>query len=296
MKGLRDFSVDSSKVNLFGYLTGVFLISFTLAFVSGSFFIKLYDSNAVTGLGLVDDANISLSASESNIDFEITPNINNGLASGSHILTANTNVPTGYNLALGTTNTTNEFTAINGTVLAPTALTDNTWGFALEKVASSTPNNTIINGFNDSYDVPVPNLNNKWANPTTNSTIKNTTVSSSNDMTEVYYGVKADAATPSGVYTNTVKYSAVANVSSIPSPEILSVAPNSGPTSGGTAIEIVGTGFAVNDQSVTTVVRIDDVDCLNVSISTNTPISGQDTIYCNTPARTVGAKPVSVTT
>lgn len=99
-----------------------------------------------------------------------------------------------------------------------------------------------------------------------------------------------------GTYSNTVRYTAAANLNTIPTPSIASIAPDSGTTAGGTAIQIVGTGFTANNQSITTDVTIDDINRQNVSISSNTPTTGQDTIYCTTPANTEGKKDVTIIT
>jgi len=99
-----------------------------------------------------------------------------------------------------------------------------------------------------------------------------------------------------GTYSNTVRYTATTNLSSIPSPTIISITPDSGTIDGDTAIEIVGTGFTANNASVTTAVTLDGIDCANVTISSNTPTTGQDTIYCNTPANEPGFVDVVVST
>ena len=287
--------LSNKKADLSFAVAGVFMFSFLLSFIAGSLFIQPQDSQAVTGLGLVGDPNMALNTSSGSVSMEITPTSTGALTSGSHTLTASTNVPTGYNLNLNTTDTS-ALGVSSGTIDSPTALSNNTWGFALNRVSSSTAANTITNGFDTSYAVPNPSDTSKWANPSTSTVIKNTTQPATNDATVVYYGAKADMNLTAGTYSNTVRYTATANISTIPAPSILGISPISGTTAGGTAIQIVGTGFTVNDESVTTSVTIGGVICADVSISSNTPTTGQDTIYCNTPASTAGAKDVVVTT
>lgn len=288
--------LSHKKADLTFTATGVLMGSFILSFIAGSFLLQPHGSEAVTGLGLVGASTLSLNSSSSSVNMEITPASSGMLTSGSHTLIASTNVPTGYSLSLNTTTAVNNLTASTGTIAAPVALSNNTWGFALNKVSSSTAANTITNGFDTSYATPTPSVTSKWANPRTSTTIKNTTLSAANDATTVYYGAKADMALAAGTYSNTVRYTAAANLNTIPTPSIASIAPNFGTTAGGTAIQIVGTGFTVNNQSITTAVTIGGANCEGVSISSNTPTTGQDTIYCNTPASAAGAKDVVVGT
>ncbi|MFV0485502.1 MAG: IPT/TIG domain-containing protein [Candidatus Saccharimonadales bacterium] len=119
------------------------------------------------------------------------------------------------------------------------------------------------------------------------------TQSATNDITTVYYGAKTDTNLAAGTYSNTVSYTATPNLSVIPTPSVISVTPTNGTTVGGTMVQIVGTNFTVNDQSVTTAVAIGGQNCLNATISSNTPIAGQDSIYCNTPVHPT-ATPVDV--
>lgn len=216
------------------------------------------------------------------------PTANNGLASGSHTLTASTNVHTGYHLTLLAAAITQPtpLQATAGSFASPVVLANNTWGYAIANTG----------GFDASYTTPTPNTTSRWASPTTITTVKNTTTATINDQTTIYYAAKADITLPSGTYANTIRYTATANMTDIPVPTITSITPNSGTPLGGTQITIVGTGFTVNDQSVTTGVTLADQNCTNVSISSNTPTAGQDTITCNTPAHAAGAVWVRVFT
>ncbi|MFV0485518.1 MAG: IPT/TIG domain-containing protein [Candidatus Saccharimonadales bacterium] len=270
-----------------------FLACLILSFVASSMILQPQKSNAVTGLGLVDDPTMNLTASSSEVNMEITPTNTGTLISGSHTLTADTNMPSGYNLNLATVIPSTLSTS-TGTIASPTPLSNNTWGFATTQVSSSSAANTITNGFDASYAVPTPSATSKWANPTPTTTIKNTTQSTTGGSTTIYYGAKIDTNQTAGTYSNLVRYTATPNTTSLPSLSIISITPSSGPTTGGTAITIVGTGFTYNDQSVTRYVTIGGVACGNVSISSNTPIAGRDTIYCNAPANTAGTKGVTV--
>ena len=277
------------------------LFSFMMAFVLGSVFWVPQRSQAVTGLLLVPSASTtSISLSSDIVTLDILPSPTGALASGSHTATVYTDAPTGYNFSLNRLGPASpNLVSTSGSLSAPTTLANNTWGYAIAKVSTSTAANTIVNGFDASYTTPTPSGTSLWAGVTSSPVaIKNTTqaTGSSGDATVVYYGAKADLSITPGTYSHMITYTAVANLSAIPSPTIISVTPSSGSSAGGTAIQIVGTGFTVNDASVTTAVELDGLDCTSVTISSNTPVAGQDTIYCNTPAHAVGAVNVMVTT
>ncbi|MDR2063493.1 MAG: IPT/TIG domain-containing protein, partial [Candidatus Nomurabacteria bacterium] len=267
-----------------------------------------------------------MSTVNANISLSPNPFANEGVASTSSTVTLTTNVFTGYNLTLST-NSTNDnglvpqnvgsptplhtipIAAIGngtttGTITNPIVLTNNTWGFAIPKVASSSPTNTIINNFDTAYTTPKPNTTSKWASvPKQGSpvTIKNTAQAASNDSTIVYYAAKVGADLPPDEYKQTIMYTATANtdIGNIPAPTIISITPNQGPTTGNTNITIVGTNFTKYDQSITTSVTIGGKVCNNVQISSNTPSGqspSQDTITCITQDNTVGKKNVTVAT
>ena len=281
------------------------LITLSILFVSSGQNIAA----AATNLGLAENAYVAISVDSSNVILSPSPSTG-GLASGSVNITTSTNVMAGYNLRISAAvNTLNPMTPPNstpvtavgdgvttGTLLNPIALTDDTWGFALNAVSTSTPNNTILNGFDLSYNTPVPSNTSKWAQvPTIDTVIKNTTLAANEDVTTVYYGTKITNL-PIDTYVGTVTYSAVANAQSFSTPTIIRIIPNFGVTTGGTEIAIIGTGFTFDDQSITTAITIDGVACLDVSINSDSPFIGQDTINCTTPMHVAGAMDVIVHT
>ena len=276
--------------------TATFLSCFILSFVINSFAIQPQGTKAVTGLTLVSAPTMTLTANSSSVTINPNPSSNDGQASAATTLTASTNVPTGYNIMLSAPSISAQLAATSGTLASPIALANNTWGYALTKVSSSSSANTVVNGFDATYTAPIPSTTSKYANPTTPTVIKNTTVAASGEQTNIWYAAKANMALPSGAYTSTVTYTATANISTIPAPSITSVSPSTGSAAGGHTITIVGTGFTVNDQSVTTGVTIGGVTCRDVSISSNTPTTGQDTLWCDTSAHAAGVVDVVVTT
>lgn len=262
----------NSKFNTLFVPLAIFLSCFVLAFVAGSFVIQSQETKAVTGLELISSPAMTL-VSSSSVDLSVTPTTAGAVALGSHSIMASTNVPTGYSLSLATIGAP-AIAPTMGTIAAPTDLESNTWGYSLTSTGT-----------------------NIWVGLTAApAVIKNTTSLAANDQTTVYYGAKIDMTMRSGTYAHTVRYTATANLATIPAPTIISVSPNSGTTLGGTAVQIIGTGFTVNDRSVATGVTLDGTACTGVSISSNTPTTGQDTIYCNTPAHAAGAVSVAVTT
>lgn len=312
----------------------IFLLSFLATYITSSLIAtQPNNSHAATNLTLVSPTpTMTLSNTTPSVNLSISPTLSGASASSSHTITATTNMPTGYNLALTLLSSTHPnspapapsptLTSSSGTLSSPTILSSNTWGFAIPSVTSSTPSNTILNGFNtaDYYTIPVPHSSSKWAGlSSTLTTIKNTTASTTpnistggdgTDPTTIYYGARADFLLLAGTYTNTIEYTATANNANLPTPTITSITPTSGTTAGGTVVTIVGTGFTTNDESITHSVVLGPINadgspnttsggasCTNVSISSNTPSTNQDTIYCTTPSHpTAGAVDVHVAT
>lgn len=161
-------------------------------------------------------------------------------------------------------------------------------GVRNERSISATAANTITNGFDATYAVPNPLPESRWADPTTPTTIKRTESSAASDTTALYYGAKVSYSTLAGGYVSTVQYTATMNTMEFPSPTIVSVSPASGSAAGGTSIQIVATGLTLDDTSITSAVTIGGRDCRNVSISSDTPVVGQDTVYCTTPLKSEG--------
>lgn len=273
----------------------VFLFCFILSFVVGSITIRIHQANAVTGLGLVGEPSLSMNVSTDKESFNVTPSSDGSMMSGSHTVTVGTNVPTGYNLSISTTRLSDGIIPVMGTLGSPVALTNNTWGYAINRVASSTPTNTVVNGFDTVYSTPTPSVSSKWASPSVATTLRNTTQSAASSVTTIYYGAKVDFSLAAGRYDNTVKYTVESNMADIAAPSITSITPNSGDSAGGQQVVIVGSEFTTNDQSVTQKITIGGSDCTDVSISSNTPIAGRDTIYCTVPAHDFTSGPTKAT-
>jgi hypothetical protein len=148
------------------------------------------------------------------VSVSLTPTAGGVVSSSSDTVTVNTNNSAGYNLTLADTdaNTSlvsgaNSITAHTGTQTTPTALANNTWGYRVVGVG----------GFGaTAYSVESNNSSSTstWAGvPASGSpvTLKTTGTTATDDITTVYYGVKATASKPSGTYTDTVTYTATTN-------------------------------------------------------------------------------------
>ena len=142
----------------------------------------------------------------------LTPGASPVVSSASDTVTVSTNKSNGYNLTLADSNATttlvsgaNSIAAHTGTYAAPSALGTNSWGYAVAGGA-----------FDATYAAESSSTSSatKWAGvPATGAAqlIKTTAAPASGDTTTVWYGVKVDATKPTGVYTDTVTYTAVTN-------------------------------------------------------------------------------------
>lgn len=171
---------------------------------------------AATSVTSTIGAIISVFTTSGTVAINATPTAGGVQTIASDTVTVSTNDAAGYTLKLGETTAAstlvsggNSIVASAGTLAAPIAQVVNTWGY---RVDSST-----IGGFGATTTSPVSNAaisTIKFAAvPATASpdTIKATAATATNDTTSVFYGVAVNTATPSGSYTNSVTYTAVAN-------------------------------------------------------------------------------------
>jgi len=145
------------------------------------------------------------------VAISITPTSGGVVSSSSDTVTVNTNSSTGWNLTLADNDTdtdlesgANAFAAHAGTQATPTALANNTWGYRIVGVGgfgAGAYSGETNNGSSTSTWAGVPSS----ASP---NTIKTSGGTATNDTTTVWYGVKATSSQPSGVYTDTVTYTA----------------------------------------------------------------------------------------
>lgn len=142
----------------------------------------------------------------------VTPVSGGAQSSASDSVSVSTNNSAGYTLTLADSDATttlvnggNTISAHTGTFGAPTALANNSWGYAIAGGSFDGSYSTLSN---------VTGSTTKWAGvPATGSpqTLKTTAVTASGDATTVWYSVKADTTKPNGVYSDTVTYTATTN-------------------------------------------------------------------------------------
>lgn len=151
--------------------------------------------------------------SSGTVTMNITPVSGGSQSSVSDTVTVSTNNATGYTLTLADSDATttlangsDTLAAHAGTMAAPTALANNTWGFAVGGAG----------GFDASYTAltDASTSTTKWAGvPATGSpvTLKTTSATAASDVTTVWYSAKADTTKPNGAYEDTVTYTATTN-------------------------------------------------------------------------------------
>lgn len=145
------------------------------------------------------------------VNISITPTPGGVVSSSSDTVTVNTNSSTGWNLTLADNDTdtdlesgANAFAAHAGTFASPTVLANNTWGYRIVGAGgfgAGAYSGETNNGSSTST----------WAGITSSASpvqIKSSAGTATNDITTVWYGVRATSSQPSGVYTDTVTYTA----------------------------------------------------------------------------------------
>jgi hypothetical protein len=158
-------------------------------------------------------------ATSSTVNLTLNPAGSGVVSSASDTVTVSTNKSNGYNLSVADSDATtsltsgpNNLTASAGTKLAPVALVNGTWGFAV----ASTTTGIGTNGFDASYTAEnsAQGSTTKWAGmPASGSPVmlKTTATTATNDTTQVWYAAKVSTAQPTGTYTDTVTYTAITN-------------------------------------------------------------------------------------
>lgn len=157
---------------------------------------------------------ISLFSSSGTVNINATPTGSGVQTIASDTVTVSTNDTAGYVLKLGETTAasalvsgSNNVVASSGTQASPVAQVVNTWGYRVDGIGgflagpTAAVSNTAIGALKFAA-VPAT------ASP---DTLKTTATSAANDTTTVWYGIAVNTATPSGTYTNSVTYTAVAN-------------------------------------------------------------------------------------
>lgn len=172
-------------------------------------------SAAADSSNTVINANIGSTISVSSVSpvtINLTPGGSPVVSSASDTVSVSTNNSTGYYLTLADADANtnleagaNTIAAHSGTHAAPSALANNTWGYAVAGGnfdVSYTPENNNTSSTSVWAGVPAS------SSPVT---LKTTGSTASADTTTVWYGVRVDSTQPTGNYTDTVTYTATTN-------------------------------------------------------------------------------------
>lgn len=189
-------------------VTGVIASFSALALLASPAIASAATQSANTTISASIGSAISVTTSGT-VSVSLVPTSDGVVSSASDTVTVNTNNEAGYTLTLADSDTntnlvsgSNNIAAHAGTYAAPTALGNNTWGYAVEGGA-----------FDASY-APETNAGSsttKWAGMPSSAApqqLRSTSSTATNDITTVWYGVKATSSQPNGTYTDTVTYTA----------------------------------------------------------------------------------------
>jgi hypothetical protein len=177
--------------------------------------IPMFADAATTTVSSAVASVITVFTTSGTVNIDTTPTGSGVQTIASDTVTISTNDSAGYTLKLGeTTGTTtltsggNTIPASSGTQTTPVVMATNTWGYRVDSLGgfgvgpTSPASNAAISGTIKFAGVAASGSPN---------TIKTTATTASNDTTTVWYGVATTTAQPSGTYTNSVTYTAVAN-------------------------------------------------------------------------------------
>ena len=306
----RNFTIASSRrrfglisarsLNYAAGTSAVFFSSFMITLLASSIFIPQQSTNAkVTSITNAAGQSLTLT-SLGNINLSSSPTAEGTYTAAKDSLNIKTNA-SGYQLYLsmnndntngnrlyqnGDTSSTSYLSAPSGTFSAPSELQNNTWGYAIPSTST----------FNDAYSTPTPSPVSKWAAMPLRSNaqlIKSSTSSAPDpgDNLDVYYGVKATAALPNGIYSNIIAYTAILSGGSIQ--DTATISPDrTNKLAGGEQVTI-STNLSAQASAVGTVtVTIGGEACTNVAATNST--GGQINITCDTPTLGTGKYDITI--
>lgn len=155
-------------------------------------------------------ASVITMTTSGSVGINITPVTGGAQSSASDTVTISTNNSAGFDLTLANSDATLTLTkggdtiaAHAGTYASPTALANNSWGYAVGGLGTFDASYSALSNVTSSAT--------KWAGvPASGSpqNIKSTSSTASGDTTTVWYSAKADPTKPNGSYTDTVTYTA----------------------------------------------------------------------------------------
>lgn len=192
----------NSLISLFSFLLILFSIPL-FARADSSYGSGTYNSCAYSTA--CNNTTISISSGPSlslNVNFNTLP----ACAAANDNVIVSTNSATGYSLLINSFNSGGYLTgatnisSTSGSRSSPVTLSINTWGYRVDSLAGfgAIPSNYLTASY---AAVPVA----------TTDLIAQTSAPATNASTAVWYGVCVDTSIPSGSYTDTIVYTAVAN-------------------------------------------------------------------------------------
>jgi hypothetical protein len=174
----------------------------------------VYAATASTTISSQISAVISLLTTNGTVNVNVLPTSGGVQTIASDTVTVSTNDSAGYTLQLAETGAgtslttgTNNIAASSGTAAVPIPMVNDTWGYRVDGLAGFGAGPT-------SGQSSLATTSLKFAAvPATASpqTLTSTSGTATNATTTVWYGVAADTSQPSGIYTNSVTYTAVTN-------------------------------------------------------------------------------------
>ncbi len=172
-------------------------------------------SDTNTTINATIDSTITIT-SNGTVNLSVVPTGSGAQSSASDTVRVSTNNAAGYSLALHMSTADQNLTdgsghniaPGSGSLAAPTALANNTWGYRIDGrggfgAGATSAETNVANSAYTWAGIPVA----PGGSPT--NIVKQTSAVANNDETTVWYSVKADSSLPNGVYSGTVTYTAI---------------------------------------------------------------------------------------
>lgn len=242
--------------------------------------------------------NATSSALNGSINMNVDATPGGTMAVVKDTLNIKSNVPNGYNIyiamkdtnALKLDNSSATLPATSGTFASPTALSVNTWGYAIAKSTTGAPSNN----FNTSYNPSIPDKNSVWAAlPVKGNDQLIQSITTPNSDTginaDVFYGANISTALTSGIYRGEIVYTIVAkNAAGVA--EIASVSPNKTKKLEGGEVLTISTNYTFTPANAGTIqVFVNSLTSSKACTNpTATTVEGTLSITCIAPAFETG--------
>ncbi|MBR5621001.1 hypothetical protein IKW75_00755 [Candidatus Saccharibacteria bacterium] len=250
-----------------GISATIFAVAFLAAFVSSSLCARVSDSDARTVATVVDNSGYYVSIESDDIAMNLIATPTGAATVASDTIVTKTNSPTGHKLYISVANSQTNGNRLYkdgdrasgmylspsaGTLSTPVPLAVNTWGYTTESGADEE---------SDFIGVPLRGSENLLQSTST----PNTT----GVELDITYGAKANMALESGIYSNEIAYTAIAEGEAA-AEGTLSVFPNTSLVSGGGTLTIA-TDLYTN---------MEDIGTIDVSLT-----DGTSTYTCANPEK-----------